>query len=173
LEDKLLDEAIAETGTVPYTDAGGNETSQINVEEQLIEEIRGSVVLSTQGTWGTIRSEGRGGHKVDIQHLNGLQSLFLSKNKKLEKAQWAIDDLQADIVCCDKHWQNPWHKSNRNGFQQIFNGGEMKVQTNASNNVSEEARKFQEVGTAMMIYGNQIQQFDSGGSRRNDLGMGC
>ena len=41
LEDKpLLDEAIDETGTVPCPIAGGNEESQVNVEEQIRKEIR-------------------------------------------------------------------------------------------------------------------------------------
>jgi hypothetical protein len=38
------------------------------------------------------------------------------QNGKLEKAQQVIDDLQADIVCYNKHRQNLQHKANRNGF---------------------------------------------------------
>ena len=39
-DERLLDEAIDETGTVPCPIAGGNEESQVNVEEQIRKEIR-------------------------------------------------------------------------------------------------------------------------------------
>jgi hypothetical protein len=94
------------------------------------------------------------------------------KNEKLEKAQRVINDLQADIVCYNEHPQNLWHKLNRNGFRQIFNGGEMDLQVIASNNANEEMGKFQESGTTMMTYGNLIQKFDPDGSGCNDLGLG-
>ena len=106
------------------------------------------------------------------ENLNGLQSTLSSKNKKLEKARWVIVDLQADIVCYNEHRQNLWHKSNRNGFRQMFNGGEMELQAIALNNVHKYVGKFQEGGTAMMTYGGLIQQFDPEGLGRNDLGLG-
>jgi hypothetical protein len=39
-DERLLDEAIDETGTVPRPITGGDEESQVNVEEQLNKEIR-------------------------------------------------------------------------------------------------------------------------------------
>jgi hypothetical protein len=59
---------------------------------------------------------GKGITRLMYENLNGLQSTLSSKNKKLEKAQWVINDLQADVVCYNEHQQNLQHKSNRNGF---------------------------------------------------------
>jgi hypothetical protein len=52
----------------------------------------------------------------------------------------------------------------------MFNGGETDLQAIASSNVNEEAGKFQEGGTAMMTYGDLIQQFDPEGSGHDELG---
>jgi hypothetical protein len=54
----------------------------------------------------------------------------------------------------------------------MFNGGETDLQAVASNNSNEETGKFQEGGTALITYGNLIQQFDSEGSSCDDLGLG-
>jgi hypothetical protein len=106
------------------------------------------------------------------ENLNGLQSTLSSKNEKLEKARRVIDNLQVDIVCYNEHRQNLWHKSNRNGFRQMFNGGEMELRAIASNNVHKDVGKFKEGDTAMMTYGDLIQQFDTEGSGHNNLGLG-
>jgi hypothetical protein len=42
----------------------------------------------------------------------------------------------------------------------MFNGGETELWAIASHNRNEELGKFQEGGTAMMVYGDLIQQFD-------------
>jgi hypothetical protein len=83
------------------------------------------------------------------------------QNGKLEKAQQVIDDLQADIVCYNKHRQNLRHKADCNGFRQMFNGGETELQAIVSHNRNEDAGNFQEGGMAMMVDGNLIQQFNS------------
>jgi hypothetical protein len=41
----------------------------------------------------------------------------------------------------------------------MFDGGETELQAIASHNRNEDVGKFQEGGTAMMVYGNLIQQF--------------
>ena len=50
-EERIMDEAIDETGTVPRFKAGDDEESQINVEEQLRKEIRevSEYLLEVQG----------------------------------------------------------------------------------------------------------------------------
>ncbi len=104
LEDKhLLDEAINETGTVPHSNAGDDEESRVNVEEQLNKENRevSDYLLEVLGV-----PPGRKGEGVTrriYKNLNGLQSNLSSKNEKLEKARRVIDDLQADVVCYNKH----------------------------------------------------------------------
>jgi hypothetical protein len=94
------------------------------------------------------------------------------KKGKLEKARQGINDLQADIVCYNEHHQNLRHKANRYGFQQMFNGGKTELRAIASHNRNEDAGKFQEGGTAMMVYGNLIQQFAQEESGRDKLGLG-
>ncbi len=54
----------------------------------------------------------------------------------------------------------------------MFNGGETELRAIASHNWNEEVGKFQERGTAMMVYGDLIQQFDMEASGRDDLGLG-
>ena len=54
----------------------------------------------------------------------------------------------------------------------MFNGGETDLQAIASHNVHKSVGKTQEGGTAMLIYGNLLQQFDTEGSGRDDLVLG-
>jgi hypothetical protein len=54
----------------------------------------------------------------------------------------------------------------------MFNGGETELRAIASHNRNKDAGKFQEGGTAMMVYGNLIQQFDPEESGQDDLGLG-
>ncbi len=110
--------------------------------------------------------------RLIYENLNGLQSTMSKTNGKLEKARQVIDNLQVDIVCYNEHCQNLQHKANRNGFQQMFNGGETELWAIASHNSNKDAGKFQEGGTAMMVYGDLIQQFDPEESGRDDLGLG-
>ncbi len=73
--------------------------SQVDVEEQLKKEIRGvsEYLLEVHGL--PPGRKGDGVTRLIHENLNGLQSVMLSKNGKLEKARWVIDDLQVDIVC--------------------------------------------------------------------------
>jgi hypothetical protein len=161
LEDKrLLDEVIDKTGTVPCASEGGGKQSQLEEEEQLIKEIRGvsEYLLEVHGS--APGRKGEGVTRLIYENLNGLQSTLSNKNEKLEKARKVIDDLQANIFSYNKHRQNLRHKSNRNGFQQMFNGGEKELRAIASHNKNEEAGKFQDRGAAMIVYGDLIQQFD-------------
>jgi hypothetical protein len=64
----------------------------------------------------------------------------------------------------------PW--SSPPGTIQMFNGGETELRAIASHNWNEEVGKFQEGGTAMMVYGDLIQQFDPEALGRDDLGLG-
>ncbi len=115
-DEQLLDEAIDETGTLLRASDRGEERSQVVVEEQLIKEIRGVLeyLLEVHGL-----PPGRKGDGVTWlihENLNGLQSRMSKQSGKLEKAQQVIDNLQADIVCYNKHHQNLGHKANCNGF---------------------------------------------------------
>jgi hypothetical protein len=171
-KERLLDQAIDEMGMIPCANKGGEEMSWVDVEEQLKKEIRGvsEYLLEVHGL--PPGRKGDGVTRLIYENLNGLQSTMLSKNGKLEKARWEIDDLQADIVCYNKHRQNLRHKSNQNGFQQMFNSGKTELRAIASHNRNKDTGKFQVGGTAMMVYGNLIQQFDPEESGQDDLGLG-
>ncbi len=54
----------------------------------------------------------------------------------------------------------------------MFDGGETELRAIASHNRNEDAGKFHEGGTAMMVYGNLIQQFAPEESGRDELGLG-
>ncbi len=174
LEDEgLLDKAINKMGTILCATNRSEVRSRVVVEEQLKQEIRGvsEYLLEVHGL--PPRQKGGGVTRLIYENLNGLQSALSKTNGKLEKAHQVIDDLQADIVCYNEHCQNLRHKANRNGFQQMFNGGETEqLWAIASHNRNEDAGKFQEGGTAMMVYGDLIQQFDPEESVRDDLGLG-
>jgi hypothetical protein len=167
-----MNDTIDETGTVPRVHAGDNEENRVNVEEQLRKEIRevSDYLLEVHGV--PPGRKGEGITRLIYENLYGIQSTLSNKNEKLEKAHRGIDDLQADIVCCNKHRQNLHHKANRNGFRQMFNGGETDLQAIASHNVHESVGKYQEGGTAMLVYGTLLQQYDTEGSGRDNLGLG-
>ncbi|KAL3806180.1 hypothetical protein ACHAXA_008049 [Cyclostephanos tholiformis] len=133
-DERLMDEAIDEMGTAPCPIAGNDVASRVNVEEQLRKEIRkvSDYLLEVHGM--PTGRKGEGITRLIYENLNGLQSTLSSKNEKLEKARRVIDELQADVVCYNEHRQNLRHKANRNGFGQMFNGGEMELRAIASNN---------------------------------------
>ena len=118
-----MDEAIDETGTVPSSIVGDDVEGRVTVEEQLRKEIRevSDYLLEVHGV--PPGRKGEGVTRLIYENLNGLQSTLLSKNEKLEKARRVIDDLQADVVCYNKHQQKLRHKANQNGFRQMFKGG--------------------------------------------------
>jgi hypothetical protein len=69
-----------------------------------------------------------------------------------------INDLQVDVVCYNENCQHLKHKTNQNGFCQIFNGGETDLRAIARHNVNKKAGKFQEGGTAILVFGEMFKQ---------------
>ena len=53
------------------------------------------------------------------ENANGI-NYCLSNNDKVERARGIHDDLEVDVVVYNKHRLNMKHKSNVNGFNQIF-----------------------------------------------------
>ncbi len=131
-EEILLNEVIDETGMVPCTSEGGDEKSQLEVEEQHIKEMRGVLEYLLEVHGLAPGRKGDGVTRLIYENFNGLQSTLSNKNKGLEKARQVIDDLQVNIVCYNNHQQNLQHKSNQNGFQQMFNGGNTELWVIAS-----------------------------------------
>ncbi len=125
-----MDEAIDETGTVaaPSVEDAGEQCR--TAEQEVSKEIRGVLkyLLDVHGLppgW-----KGEGVTRVIYENLNGLQSA-LSKNEKLDKAWQVINDLQVDVVCYNEHPQNLKHKTNQNGFCQMFDGGGDRIESNS------------------------------------------
>jgi len=54
----------------------------------------------------------------------------------------------------------------------MFNGGETDLRAIAPHNVHESVGKYQEGSTAVLSYGNLLQQFNLEGSGRDELGLG-
>lgn len=111
--------------------------------------------------------------RLIYENLNGLNSR-MSENEKLDKAKGLIDDLEADIACFCEHRLNLMHKDNKNGFGQMFRGGEAEIRTVAAHNRHEgrEAGRVQEGGTAMLLFGELIEQYDFEESGRDSSGLG-
>ena len=59
------------------------------------------------------------------------------ETKKLDKAKDLTNKLGADVVAYNKHCQNLQHKDDRNGWSQLFRGGEANIQSVVAHNVHE------------------------------------
>jgi hypothetical protein len=71
-------------------------------------------------------------------------------------------------VAYNKHRQNLRHKDNRNGWNQIFRGGEADIRLVVAYNVHEADRigRVQEGGTGLLMFGPLTEYLDMPGSER-------
>ena len=83
-----------------------------------------------------------------------------------------IDDLEVDLVALPEHKVNCRHKLNRNGFRQMFHGGEADIRAVAAHNVHKNVSKHQEEGTALLAYGSIVEQYDFEHSGKDNTGLG-
>jgi len=90
----------------------------------------------------------------DVNELNSR----MTDNEKLNKIRDVIDELEVDIAAFNEHRMNLRHKDNRNGFSQLFRGGEADIRSVAANNVHENVGRVQEGGTALLVFGALIEQ---------------
>ena len=81
--------------------------------------------------------------------------------------------MEADVVAYCEHRQNLRHKENKNGFMQMFNGGETDLRAISAHNANGDMGRVQEGGTEMLAFGNLMDQFDSDRLGRDELGLGC
>jgi hypothetical protein len=82
------------------------------------------------------------------------------------------DKLEIDIAAYCEHKINYKHKRHVNGFNQLFNGGEAAVQSIVAHNVHENVGKIQQGGTALMLFGQLLQQLDPNESGKDPTGLG-
>ena len=118
-------------------------------------------------------SKQEGVYRGRYENLNGLNSRT-SGNEKLEKARQLNHDLEVDVACYNEHRLNLMHKNNRNGFSQLFRGGEAEVRSVAAHNRHEgrELGRVQEGGTAMVLCGELVEQFDMDEFWKDKSGLG-
>jgi hypothetical protein len=171
---------IDETGTVntsSLTDSDGSD-SETEAEPQsarLKELLEASGVsdelLQVHGVAPGSKLEGV--IRLIHENLNGLNSR-LRDNEKLEKAKELIHDLEADVVCYNQHRLTLMHKDNKNGFSQLFRGGEADIRSVAAHNKHEgkEIGRVQEGGTAMLAFGQLTEQYDMEESGKDKSGLG-
>lgn len=174
-------ENIDETGTVDTSgliddssvDSDGSESSMRTAREVELEQVSGvdEYLLRVHGVAPGSKPEGV--WRMIYENLNGIRSR-LSDNDKLDKIKSIIDDMEADIACFNEHRLNLQHKENKNGFSQMFKGGEAEIRSIAAHNSNEgkEVGKVQEGGTAMLLYGETIEQYDFEASGKDDTGLG-
>lgn len=75
--------------------------------------------------------KGEGVTRLLYENSNGFNSR-IGVNENLDKAREMIDDIEADLVVFSDHRLNFVHKDNRNGFSQMFKGGEVEIQSHCS-----------------------------------------
>jgi hypothetical protein len=96
----------------------------------------------------------------------------LSGNAKLGKATEIHDELEVDIVAYDEHWLNLRHHLNVNGFNQMFKGGEVVIQSIAAHNIHENIGNIQEGGTSLLMFGPITEYLDIEQLGKNPTGLG-
>jgi hypothetical protein len=171
---------IDETGTVGTEgltddDSAGSSGKECQVAVMQRDMLEASGVADEVLTVHGIApgSKADGVFRLVYENCNGLSNK-ISGNEKLEKAKEILDDLEVDVACYNEHRQNLMHKDNRNGFSQLFRGGEAEVRSVAAHNTHEgkDVGRVQEGGTAMLLFGQLVEQFDFEASGRDDSGLG-
>jgi hypothetical protein len=128
------------------------------------ETIRGvsDELLTVQGVAPGATLEGM--TRLLYENPDGFNSR-IGGNEKLDKAKELIDDLDADVVAFSEHKLNLQHKDNRNGFSQMFKGGEAEIRFVAAHNTHEG-------GTSLLLFGTLIEQYDFEESGKDPTGLG-
>lgn len=160
----LVDEGTG--GIVPATEGPSAREVELLEASGVTSEL-----LQVHGLAPSTKQEGV--VRIIYENLNGLHAR-LSNNDKLDKAKQVIDELEADIVCYNEHRLNLAHKDNKSGISQLFSGGETEVRAVAAHNKHEAriAGRVQEGGTAMLLFGPLIQQYDFEASGKDGSGLG-
>ena len=159
---------LDETGTISTRLLDHGEILQ---QEQ--ESIRGvsDEVLQVHGVLPGRKEEGI--TRLLYENANGLSNRMCGNNK-LSKCKDLIDELGADIVAMNEHRQNMRHNDNRNGWNQLFKGGEADVRSVVAHNVheSEGIGRTQEGGTGLLMFGLLTEYLDMPGSEKDATGLG-
>ncbi len=102
-------------------------------------------------------SKGKGVVRLIYENVNGLSNK-LSNNKKVDKAKGIHDKLEVDIVAYNKHRLNMPGRRNINGFNHLFKGGKVALQSVVAHNVHKNIGRVQEGGTSLLLFGFLTEQ---------------
>ena len=173
-DDVLYDQALDETGTVATATLSDSDDDsvfgKIDIQQQF-REIEGikDELLTVHGVAPGRKAEGVS--RLVMENVNGFNTT-IGENEKLAKAKEINDELEADIIAYTEHRINSKHKLNRNGLSQMFQGGESEIRSVGAHNVHENIGRTQEGGTALLLYGPLIEQYDFEHSGKEDTGLG-
>jgi hypothetical protein len=137
-------DSIDETVTVAMARLTDDESEEAEVARMSMQEIRQDEIIAALGVQEEVLmvhgvapgTKAEGVVRLIYENLDGLANK-ISGNDKLEKEKGIIDDLEADLACFNEHKQNLMHKDNKNGFSQLFQGGEAEVRSVSVHNSHE------------------------------------
>ena len=162
---------LDETGTIDTTELL---RSREEIQQQERIDIRGvsDELLQVHGVLPGKKEEGI--TRLMYENANGIPNRLVG-NETLEKAKDLINELGGDIVAYNEHRQNLRHKENRNGWNQLFKGGEADVRSVVGHNVhgdTDRIGRVQEGGTALVMFGPLTEYLDMTESEKDKTGLG-
>jgi hypothetical protein len=116
-------------------------------------------------------SKGEGIIHLIYKNMNGISNK-MSNNDKLEKAKEIHDELEVDIAAYNEHRLNLRHRLNVNGFNQMFKGGEVAIQSVTAHNTHENIGCVQEGGTSLLAFGTVTEYLDHHQLGKDKTGLG-
>jgi hypothetical protein len=163
--------AIDETGTLETTrldicnesEIVDQEIKKINaiaVPEDLLQIHRYSPPKKSEGTV-----------RLVYKNVNRFDNR-LCCNQKVERSKEIHNELKVDVAAYCEHKLNMRHKKNGNGFNQLFKGGEVVVQTIVAHNLHENVGKVQQGGTSLILFGQLTEQLDPNKGRKDPTDPG-
>ncbi len=116
-------------------------------------------------------SKAEGVIRLNYENTNGINNK-LGNNDKVEKAKGIINELEADIVAYNEHQLNMQNQQNVNGFNQLFKGGEVAIQSVVAHNVHKYIGKVQKGGTSLMAIGPLTEYIKHNQLGKDETGLG-
>jgi hypothetical protein len=163
---------LDETGTINtlgLTFYSENDAEQQEIREALNIPVLDEV-LQVHGYAPPTKAEGT--IRLIYENVNGISNKMCN-NKILERMREIHDELEVDIAAYSRHQLNMKNKKNCNGFNQLFKGGELVVQSVVVHNVHENFGKVQQGGTSLIMFGPLTDQLNFNETGKDDMGLGC
>jgi hypothetical protein len=177
-DEVLFNKALDETGTVSTASLIGSDEESMGTQFTAAEatylerEVIGGIIDGLLNMHGIVSgSKPEGVTRLACENPDGFNTQ-ISDNETLDKAKEINDELEANIVAHLEHKINSAHKENINGMGQMFNGGEAEIRSLCGHNVHVNIGQTQQGGTAMLLHGSLIDQYDFEESGKDDTGLG-